>query len=56
MFNEEANIASTVEAIEDVMSALGKPWELILVNDGSTDNTHDVAEKICAEKPYARLL
>lgn len=56
MFNEEANIASTVEAIEKVMAAVGKPWELILVNDGSTDRTHDAAETICREKPYARLL
>ena len=56
MFNEEANIASTVEVIEKVMAEVGKPWELILVNDGSTDNTHEVAEKICSEKPYARLL
>jgi len=56
MFNEEANIASTVEAIEEVMAGVGKPWELILVNDGSTDRTHEVTEKICGEKPYARLL
>jgi len=56
MFNEEANVASTVDVIEKVMEGVGKPWELILVNDGSTDNTHDVAEKVCSEKPYARLL
>ncbi|MBI5118359.1 glycosyltransferase family 2 protein [Candidatus Poribacteria bacterium] len=56
MFNEEANIASTVAAIEKVMARIGKPWELILVNDGSTDHTQAAAEKICREKPFARLL
>ncbi len=56
MFNEEANIASTVEVIEKVMSAVGKPWELILVNDGSVDGTAEAAGRICDEKPYARLL
>lgn len=56
MFNEEANIASTVETIEKVMDGIGKPWELILVNDGSTDRTQETADRICREKPYARLL
>jgi len=56
MYNEEANIASTVEAIEKVMAGIGKPWELILVNDGSIDNTEEAANRICREKPYARLL
>ncbi len=56
MFNEEANIASTVEVIEKVMTGIGKPWELILINDGSTDGTEEVASRICEEKPYAKLL
>lgn len=56
MFNEEANIGSTVDAIEKVMNGVGKPWKLILVDDGSTDDTKAVAERICGEKPYARLV
>jgi glycosyltransferase involved in cell wall biosynthesis len=56
MYNEEANVASTVDTIERVMSGIGKPWELILVNDGSTDGTERVAERICGEKPFARLV
>jgi len=56
MFNEEANIASTVDAIEKVMDGIGKPWELILVNDGSTDGTAEAAARICEKKPFARLL
>jgi len=56
MYNEEANTASTVQAIEKVMAGIGKPWELILVNDGSIDNTEETAGRSCREKPYARLL
>jgi glycosyltransferase involved in cell wall biosynthesis len=56
MFNEEANIASTVEVIEKVMTGIGKPWELILINDGSTDGTEEIASRICEEKPCAKLL
>ena len=56
MYNEEANIASTVDTIEKILSGIGKPWELILVNDGSTDRTEDVAGTICRDRPYARLL
>ncbi|UCD56001.1 MAG: glycosyltransferase family 2 protein, partial [Candidatus Hydrogenedentota bacterium] len=56
MFNEEANIASTVESIARVMSGLGKPWELILVNDGSIDRTKEIAEQVCEGKANARVL
>jgi glycosyltransferase involved in cell wall biosynthesis len=56
MFNEEANIASTVDAIERVMNTVGKNWELILVNDGSTDDTKGAAERICSERPHVRLI
>jgi glycosyltransferase involved in cell wall biosynthesis len=56
MYNEESNIASTVETLERVMSSVGRPWELILVNDGSVDRTLEVAEGLCRQKSYARVI
>lgn len=38
-YNEEWRILPTVGAIASHMSGLGEPWELIVADDGSTDNT-----------------
>jgi glycosyltransferase involved in cell wall biosynthesis len=37
--NEEESIAPLFERICDAMKGFGKPWELIIVDDGSTDAT-----------------
>jgi dolichol-phosphate mannosyltransferase len=37
--NEEENITSLLHEIHPIMSALNEPWEIIVVDDGSTDNT-----------------
>ncbi|MFP4323104.1 MAG: glycosyltransferase family 2 protein [Anaerolineales bacterium] len=38
-YNEEANLSLLYERVRTVMDDLGDPWELVLVNDGSRDNT-----------------
>ncbi|MFO7915450.1 MAG: glycosyltransferase family 2 protein [Candidatus Krumholzibacteriales bacterium] len=38
-FNEEEMVDTFVEKIREVMSEIGKSFEIICVNDGSTDNT-----------------
>ena len=37
--NEEENIADLLQELNPVMNCLGTPWELICIDDGSTDNT-----------------
>jgi dolichol-phosphate mannosyltransferase len=39
MYNEEGNIAAFVVAVERVVAAIGVPFEIILVDDGSSDGT-----------------
>jgi len=45
--NEEGNIGGLVERISTALSDLR--FEIILVDDGSTDNTINLAEKMCSE-------
>jgi glycosyltransferase involved in cell wall biosynthesis len=45
MYNEEANVETTVTAIQAALEDFSEPWELLFVNDGSTDNTLEVARQ-----------
>ena len=40
--NEEENLVSTVNELNDILQLENIPYEIILVNDNSTDNTRDV--------------
>lgn len=42
-YNEEMAVAAQVEAIRDVLSAHGRPHEILVVDDGSLDRTADEA-------------
>jgi len=54
VFNEAENIASTVQAIEEVLTKTGKTFEIVLVNDGSTDDTPTRIAQIAAEDERVR--
>lgn len=42
IYNEEGNIATLHKEIVDVMEKLGEPFEILFINDGSTDGTRDI--------------
>ena len=48
--NEENSIAPLVERVCDALKDFGKPWELVIVDDGSTDATLVNARKEFARK------
>lgn len=45
VFNEEDNIRSTLEELKAVLGKLAN-YEIIVVNDGSTDNTYQIVSQI----------
>ena len=43
-YNEEIGIAGTIDGVVEVIKLLNIGYELIVVNDGSTDNTAKIVE------------
>ena len=48
LYNEAENIPILYQRVRDAMEALGRPWELVLVNDGSKDASASVLDGIAA--------
>ncbi|GAB4536096.1 MAG: glycosyltransferase family 2 protein [Thermodesulfovibrionia bacterium] len=56
IYNEEENIRPLYQALKGVMDAQGYDYELLFVDDGSSDGTPDLLDSIAREDPKVRLL
>ena len=54
LFNEEESIPELYAWIERVMKANNFTFEVIFVNDGSTDHSWDVIEGLAQKSPYVK--
>lgn len=54
--NEEENIHNLIAELKPVMVGLAQPWELICIDDGSTDNTLGALEKLLPANPELRIV
>ncbi len=54
--NEEENILALVQELEPVMNTLEKHWELICLDDGSTDQTAKILENIHMTQGDLRII
>ena len=55
-YNEEANVASAIEEVSEVAQGLGIDYEIILVNDGSTDRTGEIGRELEQRIPNMHLV
>ncbi len=55
-YNEEEVLPEFYRRVRDVMDELGEPWELILINDGSQDNTLAVMRELHEKDPRVKVI
>ncbi len=54
--NEEDNVPLLHQAISEVMQAWGRTYEIVIVDDGSTDRTFALLEEIAGRDPHLRVV
>lgn len=48
-YNEARSLEAVVKEVSDTLKGLGRPHEIVIIDDGSTDGTGDTAERLSRE-------
>src|SRR5512139_1518083 len=54
IYNEADNIPVLYQRICEVLDSTGEDWELLLVNDGSTDHSADIIQQLASQDARVR--
>jgi len=55
-YNEEANIGKTVISTASVLKKVAEKWEILVINDGSSDKTAKIVAGLSKKEPRIRLI
>ena len=55
-YNESDKISSTLTQVVNFMRGFSEKFEVLVVNDGSEDNTSEIVKKYSSENPEVRLI
>jgi glycosyltransferase involved in cell wall biosynthesis len=56
VYNEVDGLDQLVERVRSALDAAGIDWELVLVDDGSTDGSSEKMDELAADQPRVRVL
>ncbi len=56
LYNEEESVSPLIQRVHEVGSSFTFPWELILVDDGSSDSTWSVVSEHLNAFPQLRAI
>ena len=54
IFNEKENLPVLHRRVTEVLNSIGEPWELILVDDGSTDGSTGIIRELAKQDQHIR--
>jgi glycosyltransferase involved in cell wall biosynthesis len=54
VFNESATLPEFYRRISETMQSLGEPWELVVIDDGSRDNSAEIMRDLACKDPHVR--
>jgi glycosyltransferase involved in cell wall biosynthesis len=56
VFNERESLPHLMPALRRVLERIGRPWEVILVNDGSSDGTDRILDEMAREDARVKVV
>ncbi len=56
VYNEQDNLPLLTQEIATALQTQARPWQVLYVDDGSTDNSLNVMKQLAEENPHVRYL